>query len=426
MKKLLCHIILFFLLFSPAHAQKVLSIEVDATINPVTADYIQRGIRQANKEKAECLVIRLNTPGGLLKSTRVIVSAILDAPVPVIVYVSPNGAHAGSAGVFITMAGHIAAMAPGTNIGAAHPVSMQQQMDPVMNEKATNDAAAFIRTIAQNRNRDTIWAEKAVRYSLSITAKEALEQHVIDLVAKDMKELLEKVDGTVIETAEGSKALQTRNAVVEEEKMTWIENLLNIIVDPNIAYILMMLGFYGLLFELYSPGAIFPGVLGGICIILAFYSMHTLPVNYAGLALIIFGIILFILEIKIVSHGLLSIGGTISLLLGSLMLIRNQSPLEFARISKAVIFPVVGVTAAFFLFLVTMGIRAQGRKPVTGIEALVGSTGTAQEDFEESGPVMVMGELWQAVSRKGKITKGQKIKVTGRKDFTLFIEPADA
>ena len=423
MRSLLLHIILLILLPLASFSQKVIILDVDGTINPVASDYIKRGIQKAEKDRAQCLVIRLNTPGGLLQSTRVIVSAILDAPVPIVVFVSPVGSHAGSAGVFITMAGHIAAMSPGTNIGAAHPVSMQQKMDPVMNEKVTNDAAAFIRTIAQHRNRDTVWADQAVRNSKSITSTEALEKNVIDIVARNMDDLLNKIDGRVIVTPAGSKTLQTKNAVVETEEMTWIEKLLNVLVDPNVAYILMMLGFYGLLFEIYSPGAIFPGVIGGICIILAFYAMHTLPVNYAGLALIIFSIILFLLEIKVVSYGILAIGGTISLLLGSLMLLRNESPLEFVRISKAVIFPAVAVTAGFFLFLITMGIRAQRNRSVIGAENLIGSIGTSQEKFDKTGMVMVMGELWQAEITTGEIAKGQKIKVTGRNKFTLLVEP---
>jgi membrane-bound serine protease (ClpP class) len=423
MRSWFLHISLILLFPVASLSQKVLVIDVDGSINPVSSDYIKRGIGKAEKEHVQCLVIRLNTPGGLLQSTRVIVSAILDAPIPVVVYVSPVGSHAGSAGVFITMAGHIAAMAPGTNIGAAHPVSMQENMDPVMNEKVTNDAAAFIRTIAQHRNRDTIWADKAVRKSLSITSSEALEKNVIDIVARNMDDLLQKLDGRVVAVQAGNKTLQTRNAVIETEEMSWIEKLLNILVDPNVAYVLMLLGFYGLLFEIYSPGAIFPGVIGGICIILAFYAMHTLPVNYAGLALIIFAIILFLLEIKVVSYGILAIGGTISLLLGSFMLLRNESPLEFARISKAVIIPAVAVTAGFFLFLITMGMRAQRTRSVNGIEALIGSMGIAQESFNESGMVKVMGEIWQAESTAGSIVKGQKIKITGRRKFTLFIEP---
>ena len=423
MRNWFLHILLILLFPVASFSQKVLVIDVDGSINPVSSDYIKRGIGKAEKEHAQCLVIRLNTPGGLLQSTRVIVSAILDAPIPVVVYVSPVGSHAGSAGVFITMAGHIAAMAPGTNIGAAHPVSMQENMDPVMNEKVTNDAAAFIRTIAQHRNRDTIWADKAVRKSLSITSSEALEKNVIDIVARNMDDLLQKLDGRVISVQAGSKTLQTRNAVIETEEMSWIEKLLNVLVDPNVAYVLMLLGFYGLLFEIYSPGAIFPGVIGGICIILAFYAMNTLPVNYAGLALIIFAIILFLLEIKVVSYGILAIGGTISLLLGSFMLLRNESPLEFVRISKAVILPAVAVTAGFFFFLITMGIRAQRNIPVTGFASLVGSMGTAEESFEESGMVKVRGEIWQAESTVGSIVKGQTIRVTGRRKFTLFIEP---
>lgn len=413
----------FFLFLITSKAQKVTSIEVDGTINPVTSDYIHRAIEEADKENSECLVILLNTPGGLLKSTRDIVTDILDAPVPVIVFVYPSGAHSGSAGVFITMAGHIAAMAPGTNIGAAHPVSLQQQMDPVMSEKVTNDASAFIKTIAQYRNRDTTWAESAVRYSLSITASEALNQNVIDIVAKNMKELLAKIDGREITLSEGSKVLHTKNATVETVKMTWAEKLLNILADPNIAYILMMLGMYGLLFELYSPGAIFPGVTGGISLILAFYSMNTLPVNYAALALIIFAIILYILEIKIISHGLLAIGGTISLLLGSLMLFRNNSPFTVNPLSKTVIFTCVAFTAVFFLFIITMGVKAQRKKAVTGSDALEGAIGFASDSFEKEGMVMMMGELWQAESLSGKIEKGQKVKVTGRKNFKLFVEP---
>lgn len=407
-------------------AQKIITLEINGSINPVTVGYVERGIKKATKENAECLLIKLNTPGGLLKSTRVIVSLILESPVPVVVYVSPGGAHAGSAGVFITMAGHVAAMAPVTNIGAAHPVSQGQQMDPVMNEKVTNDATAFIRTIAQSRNRDTVWAEKAVRYSLSITAKEALEMNVIDLLATDMQDLLEQLDGKTVNMKTGSKTLQTKAATPEAEEMNWIERLLDILADPNIAYILLMLGFYGILFEIFNPGAIFPGVIGGICIILAFYSMHTLPINYAGLALIILGIILFILELKIASSGILGIGGTIALLLGSLMLIRNESPLEVVRISKSVIIPAVLTTAALFFLMVTMGLKAQRRKNVTGLDTLIGSIAVATESFENTGMVMLQGELWQVETDGNKIEKGQKLKITGRRKFVLIAEPVNS
>ncbi|HEY9362012.1 MAG TPA: nodulation protein NfeD, partial [Chitinophagaceae bacterium] len=291
-------------------AQKVVSITIDGTINPATAEYVQRGIKKANSENAVCLLIHLNTPGGILKSTRVIAGSILESPVPVIVFVSPAGAHAGSAGVFITLSANIAAMAPGTNIGAAHPVSSGAIMDTIMNEKVTNDAKAFIRTIAEKRHRNIEWSEAAVQKSVSITSKEALDLKIIDLVAGNTNDLLQLADGRSVETAAGTKILQTKTAVIEEMDMRLIEKLLNILSDPNIAYILMMLGFYGLLFELYNPGAIFPGIVGVLSLILAFYSFNTLPLNYAGLALIIFGIILYLLEIKVISHGLLAIGGT--------------------------------------------------------------------------------------------------------------------
>ncbi|HYK54986.1 MAG TPA: nodulation protein NfeD, partial [Flavisolibacter sp.] len=295
LKSLLYFLLLIGLPFT-LPAQKVVALTIDGTINPVAASFIDRGIEKAEKENAECLLIYINTPGGLLKSTRVIVGSILDAPVPVVAYVSPAGAHAGSAGVFVTMAAHIAAMAPGTNIGAAHPVSMQGGMDTTMNEKATNDAIAFIRTIAEKRNRNVQWAEEAVRKSVSITGAEALQQKVIDLMAVNTKNLLEQIDGRNVEVSSGTVTLHTKGAQVTNLEMTFIEKILNIVSDPNIAYILLMLGFYGLLFELYNPGAIFPGIVGVIGLILGLYSLHTLPINYAGLALIVFGIILFLLE----------------------------------------------------------------------------------------------------------------------------------
>lgn len=416
-----------FLLLLPvwATSQQVLVIEVDGSINPVTADYIQRSINKAFQQKSTCLILKLNTPGGLLKSTRIIVSSILDAPLPVVVYVSPSGAHAGSAGVFITMAGHIAAMVPGSNIGAAHPVSGQQQMDSVMSEKVTNDAAAFIRSIAQNRNRDTAWAEMAVRQSVSITAGDALKKNVIDLIAVDIRDLLQKIDGKEVTVRSAQVKLKTKNAAIVAEPMTWVERFLNVIVDPSIAYFLMTIGFLGIIMELYNPGVIFPGVIGGISLILAFYAMHTLPINYAGLALIILAVILFVLEIHVVSHGVLSIGAVIALLLGSFMLLKNESPLEFARISKAVIIPTVVMVAAFFLWMVTLGIKAQRRKNnVIGAESLPGSTGIAMEDFEHEGMVMMQGELWKAETTGGIfVKKGQQIKITGRRNLTLLVEP---
>ncbi len=402
-------------------AQKVLSIKVDGTINPASAEFIKNAIDKASEEKAECLIIHLNTPGGLLKSTRVIVSDILSSPVPVVVYVSPGGAHAGSAGVFITMAAHIAAMAPSTNIGAAHPVNMQGGMDSTMNSKTTNDAAAFIRAIAEKRKRNLDWAEDAVRNSVSITEVEAVQKKVVDLVAQNEADLLKQINGRIVELNTGNKSLQTANAKVDTIERSFVEKILDMISDPNVAYILMMLGFYGLLFELYSPGAIAPGVIGGICLILAFYAMHTLPLNYAGLALIIFGIILFILEIKITSHGILSVGGVIALALGSIMLIRTDSALEVIRISKGVIISTTAATALFFTFLIGAAVKAQKATPVTGIEGMVGEIGETLARLEPSGMVRVHGELWKAESISGTIDKGQKIKVTAINNLTLQV-----
>ncbi len=415
-----CLLLFDSLLF--AQEKKVLVIGVDGTINPASSDYIESGINRAKDIEAACLIIELNTPGGLLKSTREIVKNILLSPVPVVVYVYPSGSQAASAGVFITLAGHIAAMAPGTNIGAAHPVTLQGQQDSVMMEKATNDAAAFIRTISEKRNRNVKWAEEAVRHSLSITETEALKNNIIDLIAPDLRNLLKSIDGKEIELPQGKIELQTENALTEFFDMTIKQKILNVISDPNIAYILFMLGIYGLLFELYNPGSIFPGVIGVISLILAFYSLNTLPVNYAGLALIIFGIILFILEVKIVSHGLLSIGGTISLILGSIMLIDVESALEAASISWEVIILITGLTLLFFLFAIGLGIKAQKRKPATGAEGLIGEEGVTISRLDPEGQVKVHGEIWQAESSGEIIEKGEKIIVAGVSHFVLKVK----
>jgi membrane-bound serine protease (ClpP class) len=402
-------------------AQTVVSIHVDATINPAVAAFIHSAIEKARKEKAQCLVIHLNTPGGLLKSTRNIVGDIMDSQVPVVVYVSPPGAQAASAGVFITMSAHIAAMTQGTNIGAAHPVSMQGTMDSTMSEKVANDAVAFIRTIAEKRNRNADWAENAVRNSVSVTATIAFQQKIIDLIANDDEELFQQLDGRNVQLSSGSVTLHTKSVKVVEYEMSFIEKLLNILSDPNIAYILMMLGFYGLMFELYNPGSILPGIVGVICLVLAFYSMNTLPINYAGLALILFALLLFILEIKIVSHGVLAIGGIVSLLLGSMMLIRRGAG-SVGSISWTVIISTTAVTTLFFLFVIGMGLRAQRLKPFTGSESMIGEAGEAKEELNPLGMVFVHGELWQAESVSGVISRGEKIRVRSMKGFKLFVE----
>lgn len=420
-------IIILFLIFLPfqeivTQTRIVNLISIDGAINPASSDFIQSSIRKAEKSNAECLIIELNTPGGLLKSTRVIVSSFLQSNIPIVVYVAPQGSQAASAGVFVTMAAHIAVMSPGTNIGAAHPVSLEGQQDSIMMEKATNDAVAFIKTISEKRKRNVQWAEDAVRKSLSITEKEALEKNVIDLIANNRNDLLSKINGKEVETEKGITKLNTENAKLEIIEMSFSQKLLNILSDPNFAYILFILGFYGLLFELYSPGAIFPGVLGVICLILAFYSLHTLPVNYAGIALIIFAIVLFLLEIKIVSHGLLTIGGVISLFLGSIMLIQPESTLEFAKISWEVIISVVVFSVLFFLFAIGLGIRAQRLKPTTGSEGIIGETGIAFSDLKPEGKIFVHGEIWNAESIEGEILKDTKIIVEGMRDLTLLVK----
>jgi len=431
MKNLILHIAIFGIVtlsFAAAPqtreentSKKALVISVDASINPSSAEYISSGIKQAKEINAECLIIKLNTPGGLLKSTRIIVTDILDSEIPVVVFVYPGGSQAASAGVFITLAGHIAAMAPNTNIGAAHPVTMQGEQDSIMNEKATNDAAAFIRTISENRERNVQWAEDAVRKSLSITENEALEKGVIDTIAISVQDLLEKINGKEISLSSGVKVLDTKNAEVINLDMDFKQKILGLLSDPNIAYILFMIGIYGIMFELYNPGAVFPGVIGGISLIVAFYSLHTLPVNYAGLALIIFAVILFLAEIKIVSHGILSIGGVISLILGSIMLIDSESTLEVVKISWQVILVIVILTTAFFIFAIGFGIRAQSRRPTTGVEGIIGEIGETISNLEPEGQIRVHGELWNAESLDGFIGQGTKVEVTRVSNLKLMV-----
>lgn len=417
---LACLIAFYF--SAAAQTTNVTLINIEGPINPASSEYIASGIDIASKNNSECLILELNTPGGLLASTREIVTNILQSPIPIVVYVYPSGARAASAGVFITLAANIAVMAPGTNIGAAHPVTLQGQQDSIMMEKATNDAAAFIRSISTKRNRNIKWAEDAVRKSLSLTESEALKNDVIDFIAKDENELLRIINNQECETSKGKVVISTTDARIIRKEMTFKLRLLNIISDPNIAYILFMLGIYGLLFELYNPGAIFPGVIGGICLILAFYSLHTLPVNYAGLALIIFAIILFVLEIKIVSHGILSIGGVISLVLGSIMLIDVESALEFAEISIEVIILITALTVIFFSFAIGLGIKAQRKKPTTGVEGMTGETGISLTKLNPNGKIKVHGEIWDAESSEGEIGKNSKVVVLSINELTLKVK----
>ncbi|MGO9613284.1 MAG: NfeD family protein [Dissulfurispiraceae bacterium] len=375
--------------------REAMVITVNGVINPVVAEYVTRSIKKASEIKAEALVIELDTPGGLDTSMRSIVKDIIGSNVPVVVYVAPSGARAASAGVFITIAAHLAAMAPGTNIGAAHPVSIGEKLDNVMAEKVTNDAAAYIRSLAEQRGRNVKWAEDAVRKSISATEVEALKNNIIDLIARDTVTLMANINGKKVQMVTGERILQTANIKMIREEMGFRQKILNLISDPTVAYILMLLGFYGLFFELTSPGAIFPGVVGGICLILAFYAFQTLPVNYAGLLLIILGIILFILEIKILSHGVLTVGGIISVTLGSLMLFDTSS--SFYRLSLLVILPAAIITALFFVITVRLAYKAYKRRPLTGTSSLIGLEGIAQTDITPGGGIVSLhGELWSA------------------------------
>ncbi len=410
MKKLLLTSILLSSLLVAGNTVHVLT--VNGSINPATNDYLKHGIAAASAARASAVIIELNTPGGLLQSTRDIVTEFLEADLPVIVFVSPQGSRAASAGVFITMAAHVAVMAPGTNIGAAHPVNAQGEMDSVMSGKVTNDAAAFIRSISERRHRNVQWAEDAVRNSVAITETEALANGVIDFIAVNRSALLDSLEGRTVIIDADTLTLALKDAVIEERPMTWQYELLDLLSDPNISYILFLIGIYGLFFELYNPGSVLPGVAGAIAIILALYSMQTLPINYAGLALIIVGIVLFLLEIKITSYGLLSVGGAVALFFGSIMLYQNDDPLEFVEVSLGVVIPLVAATALFFFFVVGAGLKAQKRKIDTGEQGMVGQEGIAFTALTPSGQVRVHGELWSAESIDGNIPKGAKIIVT--------------
>lgn len=400
-------------------------ITVDGSINPSTADFIHKSIEEAKSKNAECLVIRLNTPGGLLKSTRYIVSDLLTSPIPIIVYVSPGGSQSASAGVFITLASHIAVMAPGTNIGASHPVSGDgSKMDSTMSEKVTNDAAAFIRSISEKRKRNVKWSEDAVRNSVSITETEALKDSVIDLIANDLNDLLAKIDGREVETSTGKKILNTKNHTIVNFEESWFQKILGIISDPNIAYILMMIGMWGIILEFYHPGAILPGVTGAICILLGLYGLHTLPINYAGAGLILLAIILFIAEIKVTSYGMLTVAGVIAMFFGSMMLIdTGSSPLEAAiNISMSVIITTVVIIAGLFGILAWLVIRTYRRKAMTGVSGMIGEIGEVFIDIVNgTGTVKILGEIWKANSSEN-ITKGAKVKVLEVKDLTIIVQ----
>jgi membrane-bound serine protease (ClpP class) len=403
-------------------AAPVATIQIDGVISPVTVRLVEGALTRAQADGAGVLVIQLDTPGGLERSMRLICQRLLNAEIPVIVYVSPTGARAASAGVFITMAAHVAAMAPATNIGAAHPVAVGGGVDKESMKKIENDAAAFARTIATERGRNAEWAEKAVRQSVSITEREAVKLKVVDLVAESMADLLDQIDGRSVKTTRGPVTLQTRGATVKAIEVGFRDRVLNVITDPNVAYVLMMLGMLGLFFELSNPGVILPGVVGGISLILAFFAFQSLPINYAGLLLILFGIVLLIAEIKVVSHGVLAVGGMVAMALGSLMLF--DAPEVGFRVSWRVIVPTVGATAGVFLFVIAAGVRALAARSPVGGPALVGETGIARVVLSPEGQVLVHGELWRAVARGAPLAEGAKIRVVGVNGLTLTVEKA--
>jgi membrane-bound serine protease (ClpP class) len=398
----------------------VFIIEVADAISPGTTAFINSGIDKAEQSGAECVIIKLDTPGGLAESMRMIVQRILNSKIPVVVYVSPRGARAASAGVMITMAADIAAMAPGTNIGAAHPVGAGgKDIEGKMNEKVINDMVAQAKSVAESRGRNVKWVEDAIRESVSVTETEALKENIIDVVAKDTDDLIRQINGRELKD-KGILKLDDADKVVFEESLR--SKILRTISNPNIAYILMMIGLAGLYFELSHPGAIFPGVIGGICLILAFFAMQTLPVNYAGILLIVLAIIFFIMEMKIASYGLLSIAGVISLLLGSLMLFEGTAP--DMKLSWGVLLPTLLTISGFFVVVAGLVFKVHKSKPTTGSRGLIGEIGVVKQALAPEGKVFVHGELWNAKSKE-PLEENTRVRVVNVDRLMLEVEPVE-
>mgnify|MGYP001366577839 CR=1 FL=1 len=400
-------------------------VRLDGVVGPATARYVIRGLGQAIRGDAQALVVVIDTPGGLLKSMGDITKAMLNSSMPVVVYVYPNGARAASAGVFVVYAANIAAMAPATHLGAAHPVGLGTGggVDKTEMTKLTNDAVADIRGIAAHRGRNAAWAERAVRLSESITAQEALRLHVIDLIAASPRELLAKIDGRTVRTAVGTRRLATANAQLVDIPMDTTEQFLSLLGDPNVGFILMTIAIYGIIFELSNPGSVFPGVIGGLALILAFVSFAVIAVNVAGLLFIGFSLILFIADIKVPSHGVLTAGGIASFVFGSLLLTEQHAP--FLRISLTLIVTVSVLTAAFFIVAIGAGVRAQARRVVTGREGLVGAVGVTRSELAPNGTVFLGGELWKAQTAGGVIPAGQPVRVVGLTGLRLNVHAAE-
>ncbi len=398
---------------------EVMIIDLVGAISPGSAAFLKRGIEEAEEREVHLVVIRLDTPGGLGSSMRTMVKSILNSSVPVVVYVAPKGAGAASAGVMITVAAHVAAMAPGTNIGAASPVTVGGgEIQGTMSTKVMNDMASYGRGIAKDKGRNAEWVEKAIREAVSITAREAVKMKVVDLVAEDLEELLEVLDGREVALKDGKKILKTKGLTQSFYKPGFRDGILKMISDPNISFILLIIGAAGLYFEFSNPGAIFPGVIGAISLIMAFYSFQALPVNYTGLILIALAIIFFIAEVKVTSYGVLSMGGVVSLALGSLMLF------EDVKVSLKLMAPTIVLISAFFIIVSSLAFKAYKTKPKSGMEGMIGLVGLVKETIDPEGLIFVRGENWQAVSGE-KIEPGERVQVENAEGLVLTVKRAN-
>ncbi len=397
-------------------APRVVAARLEGTVSPVMDDVLRAALDRARRDGADAVLLEVNTPGGLESSMRTMIQRLLASEVPVIAWVTPSGAHAASAGVFLVMACDVAAMSPGTNIGAATPISMGGPMDSTLARKATSDASAFARTIAAQRGRNVRWAERAVREAIAASETEAVADSVVDFVAGTQAEVLTKADGRPWRRGEQVRFVRAKDAVVTRMDPDFRQRLLGFVADPNIAYILMMLGFYGLIFELQNPGAILPGVVGGICLLLAFFALSTLPVNAAGIALVVLGLAFLLAEIKVASHGLLAVGGTLSLALGTLLLFRSGT----VRVDPVLVLAGTVLTAGFFLWVIGAGLRAGRRKVTTGAPGLVGMHGVVVERIAGGGMVRIGDELWSATS-DAVLDTGAEVEVVSVSGLQLSV-----